>query len=193
MKRYAYVSLVLGGIALICAVLIALMNMLTSPIIDKNDEAKINDTYTKIYSDYYKNEEVNFVCDDKGYIKSKVIAYDKNNKVLGYIYTTSGKNAYGEISLMIGVSNYQVVDVEFLVNSESFASTVNSHVKANYPSKEEAVIILDPYDKSEFIDVDSLSIDDVDTIDTKCGATFGATLVKNMIKSVLDEAKEAKV
>ena len=52
MKRYAYVSLILGAIALVCATLIALMNMLTSPIIAKSDEEKIKETYTKIFIDY---------------------------------------------------------------------------------------------------------------------------------------------
>lgn len=190
MKRYAYVSLVLGGIALICALLIAAMNMLTSPVIAKNEEAKIKDTYIKIYSDYYKNEEVDFTKDDKGYIRSKVIAYDKDNNILGYIYTTSGKNSYGEISLMIGVSNLEVVDVEFLTNTESFASTVNSHLKNNYPSKEESAIIISPYGNSDTVDVFNLDLDEVENIDTSCGATFGATLIKNMIISVLNEAKE---
>ena len=66
MKRYAYVSLILGAIALVCATLIALMNMLTSPIIAKSDEEKIKETYTKIFIDYDSSESVDFIKDEKG-------------------------------------------------------------------------------------------------------------------------------
>lgn len=190
MKRYLYVSGILGAIALVCAVLIALMNMLTNPIIKKNNENKISETYTKIYSDYYSNEEVEFTKDDKSYIKGKVKALDKDGNVLGYIYTTSGKNAYGEVSLMIGITDGNVVDVEFLTNTESFASTVSSHVKGNYPSSMDSVIEVNPYGSLDTIDIGYLSINEIEAIDIKCGATFGATLVKSMVLAALTEAKE---
>ncbi|RIA78191.1 hypothetical protein EI71_00503 [Anaeroplasma bactoclasticum] len=189
MKRYAYVSLVLGAIALICALLIAGFYMMTNPFVKMNEENKVRDTYTKIYSEYYSSEDVGFIEDEKGYIKKKDIAYDKDGNVLGYIYTTSGKNSYGEVSLMIGIKDEKVVDVEFLVNTESFASTVNSYVKSNYPSSSDSVIILNPYQGNEEIYVDSLSMDELDMIDTKCGATFGATLVKSMVLAAITEAK----
>ena len=190
MKRYLYVSGILGAIALVCAVLIALMNMLTNPIIKKNNENKISETYTKIYSDYYSNEEVEFTKDDKSYIKGKVKALDKDGNVLGYIYTTSGKNAYGEVSLMIGITDGNVVDVEFLTNTESFASTGSSHVKGNYPSSIDSVIEVNPYGSLDTIDIGYLSINEIEAIDIKCGATFGATLVKSMVLAALTEAKE---
>ena len=190
MKRYLYVSGILGAIALVCAVLIALMNMLTNPIFIKNNENKISETYTKIYSDYYSNEEVEFTKDDKSYIKGKVKALDKDGNVLGYIYTTSGKNAYGEVSLMIGITDGNVVDVEFLTNTESFASTVFSHVKGNYPSSIDSVIEVNPYGSLDTIDIGYLSINEIEAIDIKCGATFGATLVKSMVLAALTEAKE---
>ncbi len=190
MKRYLYVSGILGAIALVCAVLIALMNMLTNPIIKKNNENKISETYTKIYSDYYSNEEVDFTKDDKSYIKGKLKALDKDGNVLGYIYTTSGKNAYGEVSLMIGITDGNVVDVEFLTNTESFASTVSSHVKGNYPSSIDSVIEVNPYGSLDTIDIGYLSINEIEAIDIKCGATFGATLVKSMVLAALTEAKE---
>ena len=163
--------------------------MMTNPFVKMNEENKVRDTYTKIYSEYYSSEDVGFIEDEKGYIKKKDIAYDKNGNVLGYIYTTSGKNSYGEVSLMIGIKDEKVVDVEFLVNTESFASTVNSYVKSNYPSSSDSVIILNPYQGNEDIYVDSLSMDELDMIDTKCGATFGATLVKSMVLAAITEAK----
>jgi electron transport complex protein RnfG len=188
MKNYLKVAGILGAITLICAVLIGLMNMLTSPIIKKNEEETIQNTYARIYEEYSYNEEVEFK-DSTGYIVSKVEAFDSNGNSLGYIYTTSGKNAYGEVSLMIGIRNLEVYDVEFLTNTESFASTVNSHVKENYPSSSEDIIEINPYGSEDTIDVGALDSDALSAIDTSCGATYGATLVKNMVSAALDEAK----
>lgn len=187
MKRYAYVSLILGAIALVCATLIALMNMLTRPIIAKSDEEKIKETYTKIFIDYDSSQSVDFIKDEKGYIKEKRIVYDKNHNSLGYIYTTSGKNAYGEISLMIGIFDGNVLDVEFLVNTESFQDTVNSHVKNKYPSSKENVIEINIYGKEDRMDINTLSKEEINNIDVKCGATFGATLVKQMVLAAVEE------
>lgn len=189
MKRYAYVSLVLGAIALVCAALIAGVYLLTNPFVLMNEENRIKDTYSKIFSEYYSNEELSFTEDEKGYIKKKVVAYDSNGNELGYIYMTYGKNSYGAISLMIGIVDDKVIDVEFLENTESFASTVNTYVKSNFPSSEESVIQINPYEENNEISIDDLSKDAVDLIDTRCGATFGATLVKSMVIAALDEAK----
>ena len=190
MKKYFKVSLILGLITLICAALIALMNMVTSKVIENNEKKVIEETYTSIFSDYSYNEKREYK-DNSGYIKAKVEAFDKDGKSLGFIYTLEGKNSYGGISLMVGINNLEVIDVEFLSNTESFASTVNSHVKENYPSKEEKIIEITPYGKSGKNDVDSLTEEEIDNIDTSCGATFGATLVRNLIAAALAEAKEA--
>ena len=91
---------------------------------------------------------------------------------------------------MIGITDGNVVDVEFLTNTESFASTVSSHVKGNYPSSIDSVIEVNPYGSLDTIDIGYLSINEIEAIDIKCGATFGATLVKSMVLAALTEAKE---
>lgn len=189
MKKYIKVAAVLGGIALVCAVLIAAMNLITAPIIESNRQKTISETYKAVYSDYSKGEAKEYNTEAK-YITEKLLAYDSNDNALGYIYTVSGKNSYGEISLMIGISNGRVVDVEFLKNTESFASTVNSHLKENYPSSNENVIKLDPY--STDYSVSLAELDSLDGIDVKCGATYGATLIKNMVNEALEDAKGGK-
>lgn len=188
MKKYVKVSLILGGITFVCAVLIALMNLLTAKIIDNNEKKLIQNTYTSIYDNYSYNEVREF-NDSTGYIKQKVEAFDKDGNSLGFIYQVYGKNSYGTISLMVGITNLEVVDVEFLINTESFASTVNSHLKENYPSSNEKVILISPYEKESFNDIDPLTKEDISNIDTACGATYGATLVKSLVEAALNEAK----
>ena len=95
-------------------------------------------------------------------------------------FTVTGKNSYGTISLMVAVNDGNVSKVEFLANTESFASKVNDYVKSNYPSSKTDAIYIGIND-SNSNDIDSLSIDNVSDMDTKCGATYGALLVKKLV------------
>ena len=91
---------------------------------------------------------------------------------------------------MVAISeNNSVHQVEFLENGQSFASTVKSHVKSSYNSSKEDVYELNPYSSKEEINIGDLTQDDVDDIDVKCGATFGATLVKELVNIALSDAK----
>lgn len=189
MKKYLTVAGILGLICLICAGLIAVMNMVTSPIKASNEEATKKDTYSKIFEDY--NSKSNSITDfEDSCIEEKFEAFDAAGNSIGYIYTVKGSNAYGTIELMVGIKNNQVVDVEFLKNTESFASTVKSHVKANYPSSKENVVEVNIYGAKEEADVSAL--DSLDNIDVKCGATYGAKLVKELVNAALNDAKEVK-
>lgn len=199
-KNYFKVAGILGAIALICAALIASINLLTSPVISKNEKKTQEATYAVVQDAFSASNTTletgkDFTADENGYIVAKALV-KSGDKVVGYIYTTSGKNAYGGISLMVGVektdAGYSVVDVEFLTNTESFASTVDENFKANYPTSPSTDIVLNPYGSLKADEVGSLSSDDLAKVNTKCGATYGANLVKGMVTAALAEAKEAK-
>ena len=81
----------------------------------------------------------------------------------------------------------RVVQVEFLSNGQSFAGTVEAHVKENYPSSKDDVIYIG-IKPEEVEPVGSLTADDVAGIDTACGATFGADLVKDLVNAALEDA-----
>ena len=194
MKGYFKISLVLASIALVCAAILAALNMLTSPIIEKNDKKKETETIQAIYETYDESKsEVASTDGANSAITKKIIAKDSSAKVLGTLYTVTGKNAYGTITLMVAIAeNKTVYQVEFLENGQSFASTVKSHVKSSYPSSEDKVYELNPYSDNETAKVDPLSGDDVNGIDVKCGATYGATLVKDLVNIALADAKGGK-
>ena len=191
MKNYVRISVILGSIALVCAIILAGLNMLTSPVIAQNDAKKETETIQAIYSAYdsEKSQDVTNTVNNSS-ITKKIIAKNSAGEVLGTLYIVSGKNAYGVITLMVAIApNNSVHQVEFLENGQSFAGTVNSHVKSNYNSSKEEVYELNPYSSKEDVTIGDLSESAVSAIDVKCGATFGATLVKELVSIAHNDAK----
>ena len=167
MKQYLKVALVLTLIASICAVLIALLNLATAPIIEKNAYEKEQNTLSVMF-DNAKFEETEY-NQDYEVIEKKFIAKSKDDdSVLGYVYIVSGKNAYGMIRLMVGVKDSKAIKVEVMDNTESFKKNVNTFI-------------------AEKVQANALTITDTENLDVKCGATYGAKLVQSLIQSVLNE------
>ena len=167
MKQYLKVALVLTLIASICAVLIALLNLVTAPIIEKNAYEKEQNTLSVMF-DNAKFEETNY---DENYqeIEKKFIAKSKDDdSFLGYVYIVSGKNAYGMVRLMVAVKDGKAIKVDVMDNTESFKKNVNTFI-------------------AEKVQANELTITDTDNLDVKCGATYGAKLVQSLLKTVLSE------
>ena len=196
MKNYVKISAVLCSIALICALILAALNLLTKPIIDKNAEAKQTETIQAIYSNYDSaKSEVKYDVNNGDSGKSAeilkvVLAKDSADKVLGYIYTLKGTNQYGTIQLMVAISDDNIVhQVEFLENGQSFASTVATWVKETFNNKgsekHEGGFTSDVALGSE------KTKDELANVDVKCGATYGATTVKSLINIALTDKEAA--
>jgi len=193
MKTYLKISVILASIALVCALILAGLNMLTSPVIAKNNEQKEIETIQKIYEDYNSEKSKNVALDGlNSAITKKIIAKDESDNLLGTLYIVTGKNAYGTITLMVAISDENTVEqVEFLENGQSFAGTVKTHVKTSYHSSKESVYELNPYKSGEAVEVGSLTKEEVnneDIVDVNCGATFGAKLVRELVNIALDDA-----
>ena len=172
--KYFKISATLGAIALVCALLIALINLVTNPVIETNDKTTELNTCKEIFDKYDESKSESKSGNDLSNKNEAIIkiiyAKDSDGKSLGTIYKVSGKNAYGTIT---------------------FASTVNNHVLENYPSSESTDVHLGAYEKSNGEKVSSLETSKIDGIDVKCGATYGATLVKDLVKIAQNDAKEA--
>lgn len=167
MKQYLKVALVLMLITSICAVLIALLNTVTAPIIEKNAYEKEQSTLSVMYDNaVFTETEYN---EDYKEIEKKFIAKEKNSEnVLGYIYIVSGKNAYGMIRLMVRLENGVATKVEVMDNTESFKKKVNDFINGS-------------------VKTNDLTIGDVNALDVKCGATYGAKLVQELLNVVIKE------
>lgn len=185
--KYIKISGVLALIAAVCALIISGMYLLTSSAVAANNAKVELETCQAIFASYDKDKSEQIEIDSEVIIK-KVLAKDSSSNSLGYLYTVSGANSYGEITLMVAIDmEGRVVQVEFLSNGQSFAGTVEAHVKENYPSSKDDVIYIG-IKPEEVEPVGSLTADDVAGIDTACGATFGADLVKDLVNAALEDA-----
>lgn len=201
MKKYFRIAAVLGAITLVCAVVLALMNMLTSPIIANNNDKTKLETIQKIYSDYDSEKSKDYETDEiidldlADEVVDVVRVNNSNGDLKGYVFTVSGKNAYGIISLMVAISkdtngNNVVHQVEFLENGQSFASTVDEHVRSSYHISDKNAKVLDPYSSGNKVKVGDLTEDQIpDDNQVKCGATYGAKLVRSLVKAALESAE----
>ncbi len=168
-KKILRSALTLGIIAGTAALLIGLTNMVTAPIIEANANAAENEGLTQVFDGDYTTEEIEDLdTSSYSYIEKIWIAYESgSNSQLGYIYKTTGSNTYGSVSILLGISGEGDLGTMYVLeNSESYATTLQSN----------------------YIDVYNASDDKNNAIyDVSCGATVGATLIKNMANEALND------
>ena len=170
MKKYLLTAVVLGSIAMASGLLIGATNLVTSGPIAAYEKNQINNGIKAIFSDcenlYYSNDEDIEINKENPYVNHIYHIYDgtnendNDNAFVGWALKTEGSNSYGKIALIIGFDgsgNYESISV--IKNEQSFASTLNK----KYINK---------------VKVKEREIDDV-----SCGATYGAKLVRDMIKN----------
>lgn len=174
MKKYLLTALTLMTICLTCAALISGFNLLTEPIIEKNNDKKEADLYKQIFVDFKDAKETITEGFSNDFLTKLVIAQDENDNQLGYIYTASGKNSYGVITLLIGINETDTLSgVRFLENGQSFSSETAAHLNGNYTS--------------------GIDLEDVENVDTTCGATFAAKLIKELVTAAFADYNAREV
>ena len=163
-KKYIITAVTLGVIAAASAGLIGLTNLLTAKQIAKNEQNKIKSGIVEIFNDETVILEETSLS---GY-KYANYQYTVND---GVAFRTTGSNMYGKISMLVGYGamllpggddtiHYVFAGIYLIANEQTYASTLVD----NYVTP-----INDP-------DID------YDYEDVKCGATYGATLIKDMIE-----------
>ena len=169
-KKYILTSLTLGLIAASGALLIAGTNMLTRGPIAEYEQKKISDGIINIFGDNALVKETNNIDSNTyTYVKVRYVIADENDAPLGYAFRTDGSNSYGKISLIIGFnSNYDYKGLTVITNEQSFATTLNK----NY------INLIKDGEKT------------VDDVSVSCGATYGATTVKEMVQEAKKAAEE---
>lgn len=181
-KHYLAVGGVLCAIGTISALLISLTNLLTGSAIEKhqkeNEEKALKEIFSnlngEVPSDLVSGEKTliednnykNLLC----YWNPKSSEEDENeDNKYGYVFKTQGsdKNNYGTITMLVQINiDFTIGKISILENSESYATTVQNDY-------------VDPYNKGE-----------ITLEDTSCGATYGATIIKEMAKASSNYAKE---
>lgn len=171
-KHYIITSITLGAVAAVAAGVIGLTNFLTKDRIAHNEQVKIEKGIKAIFGN---DSEIldEFTISDSNY-KYLVYGYSIKNDDTGlnrFAIKTLGSNTYGKISLIVGVSessthNYMFTKFSVVVDEQSYASTLEE----NY--------------------IEPVNDGSRQYIDVSCGATYGATLIKDMIDMTLSYASD---
>ena len=154
-KKYIITAVTLGAIAACSGALIGVTNLVTKDRIAQNEKNKINAGIVEIFGENASIWSSGKIENHK-YVKEEYIV-GINGYASAFAYKTTGSNAYGKISMIVGFDNScQFVGVYMISDEQTYASTLED----NYITSING----------------GGNIDDV-----KCGATYGATLVKEMI------------
>ncbi|MCH3910071.1 MAG: hypothetical protein LKF75_00630 [Bacilli bacterium] len=172
MNELSKKSLKIGGIlAAICgasALLITLSNVIASPIIKANEEAKISTAIDFIYpSKAALSDKIEI--SGGSYVTGYYNVYGDTSKsdLLGTCFAGVGSNSYGEISLLVGVSGDKTsptLGKVYLINDEQTKKT------------ELEDVYLDRYNNSPSTTT---------LANTSSGATYGAKLIKSIVEESL--------
>ena len=164
MKKNFKIAAILMIIAAICGLAVSGMNMFTAPVIVEKQEKKEEALCKEIFADYdmkASDEPITEGLSNEAIVK-RVEARNASGDLLGYIYTISGKNSYGPISLLVGIgADGKLVSAEFLENGQSYGKQVETHVNSSY--------------------IPGLTLEEITNIDKRCGATYGANTVKDLV------------
>ena len=162
MKKNFKIAAILMIIAAVCAAAVSGMYKVTSGKIEANQLAKELKLYQEIFPQFNIEKKPEELVAENAAITKKIVAKNQAGEELGLVYVVSGKNSYGPIVLLVGIDNEgKLVGVEFLENGQSYSSEVETHVDSKYTS--------------------GLSLGDITAIDKKCGATYGAKTVKELV------------
>ena len=164
-KQFIITSITLGIIAAASALFIGCTNLITKDRIAQNEKNKINSGISEIFGISNFDFEENDISSSYSYVDTYYRIVDKNNNNVGHAFKTTGSNMYGKISLLAGFDydTLEFIKIYMIVNEQTYAST-----------------LVDNY-------VTPLNNNTRDLDDVQCGATYGAKLVRDMIK----EATEA--
>ncbi len=165
-KKYIITALTLCLIAGASAGVIGLAHYITAPILESNVDDETTKLLQKVFGDNATFSSETKI-DNQTYLTSYWTAKVSGNEV-GDAFKTSGSNSYGSISMIVGIKiDGSVGKIYLITNTESYAVYVNQYV-------------------AEYND-GTRALDDV-----QCGATKGATLVKNMAVAAQDFYKNRK-
>jgi Na+-translocating ferredoxin:NAD+ oxidoreductase RnfG subunit len=114
-KQIAKSALVLTLIAIVCGVLLTLVNSVTSPVIEKAKKQKIVDTCKVIFPTLVDTKELETSKIGNPLITQVYTGLDSSKKEVGYIFIGGEKNKFGTIELIVGITlDGSIQDVDFI-------------------------------------------------------------------------------
>ena len=175
-KKYILTSVILGSIAAVSAGVIAATNLITKEKIEQNAVLKLEKGLVEIFDnsnasilddepidETYTDSSSKYIIKMSNFYK---VENNENKDFLGYAVRCEGSNDYGKIDLIAGfeATGLKFKSICLITNEQSYASTLDKEY-------------IDPVKNGG----------DYDSEDAvHCGATFGATLVRAMIRASQD-------
>lgn len=175
-RTTSILMVIAGGAAL----LVGATNALTAPIIEKNNIEKEKQMLSEVYKDdvntyvEWSKDSTSSEEKEKGeYLSSLTLSYvtkvwtaKKDETPIGYITRFYGKNGYGEVDMLLGVSlDGKMGKLCIISDTMSYKSKLESGYIDKYNGSD---------DKENAIN------------DVKCGATFAANLIKNGVEESIE-------
>jgi|GEM_PF-684457 len=102
-KPMFHYTFVLTVVAIVCGLLIGGMNAITAPIIQRNLEEAERRAYQEVLPAGQDFTKLTLVSGVPASIQGAVEGKNASNQVVGYIYTASGNNQHGSISIVVSV------------------------------------------------------------------------------------------
>ncbi len=154
-KKYIVTAITLGVIAASSGALIGATNLITKNRIAQNEKNKINAGIVEIFGENASVGDPSKIENHK-YVKEGYTVWI-NGYASAFAYKTTGSNAYGKISLLVGFNHScEFAGIYVISDEQTYASTLE-----------------DKY-------ITSVN-GGGDINDVTCGATYGAKLVRDMI------------
>ena len=165
-KRAFFVGGFLAGLCAVLGLAIAGGDMLTKETIARNKREKEQSALKTVFGENVILSDPIEVKDAEFPMLAKywtvTLPEEADQGPLGRIYNASGKNGYGDVTLLIGVySDFHLGNVAVLENTESYGQTLQEEYLDKYAAAQ---------DKEKAAE------------EVKCGATYGATLCRDMMK-----------
>ena len=171
MKKYVKIAVVLTSICLVCALLVAGVNLFTAPKIEEYQKQLTMEAYMEFFPTMDANNSV--IVEDgfkSSYVKEKMTVKDANGIEIGIGIKVSGRNSYGVITLIVGLD----MDGKLI----GISCTENGQTKS--------AAELTAWAEDDF--TAGMTTDDVTDLPIVSGATFGSNLIKTLVQAAFSEA-----
>lgn len=162
-KHYVITAITLALIGAGSAAIIGGTNLITSKKIEENEKNKIQQGIAEIFgqNSTILNAEGEKIENEK-YTNTMYLVKQEGLEENQYAFRVDGSNMYGKIALLVGFNHlHEFLGLSIITNEQTYAATLNE----NY---------FEPLKEADNKDA---ALEDV-----SCGATYGAKLVRDMVK-----------
>lgn len=111
---------ILCAITAVSALLLAAVNSVTAPVIDKNETAKMQAAMNNVMSAADSFEEIEFTASEDCESVDKIYAAKKGGETVGWCVSASPNGYGGAINMMVGIDkNMLITGVDIISQSET--------------------------------------------------------------------------